>query len=101
MLAEFSREPVPINMASGKRWLRRSVGALLALLLILYPVCYMALRASGAISARAAQGYFELEFGGGDEIVPVFPARLVLLFWPLMWAEQPFLKYYTDEPTGG
>jgi hypothetical protein len=76
--------------------------------LLLIPLCYwvayFSLRVSGSISPHFAQGHFELEFQdrGVIEFFPNSVSPLVLSpFFPLMWIERPFLKFYAEEPNGG
>jgi len=74
------------------------------ILLACYLSGYAMTRFSGSIAAHTSQGYFELEFRDGG-ILGTFPAGVRtyvgLVYWPLMWLEQPLLRYYVPEPSGG
>ena len=77
---------------------------LFGIVLAAYVLGYLSLRFSGSITARSAQGQYELEFGdnGLIEAVPEsFRSAVLMLFRPLVNMESRLLHFYIPEPQGG
>lgn len=64
---------------------------------------YLLLRASGSIVARASQGRFELEPGGGGVLYALpegIRPQVYRMYSVPMWLETPLLRFYVAHPAG-